>query len=264
MKRLNLSIPTPCHENWDAMTPQQQGRFCGSCQKTVVDFTKMTDQQVLNYFSEMHGGNTCGKFSVEQLDRDMVLQNKKSIPWFKYFLNIMIPAMIASKSYSQGRVYKKAEVICASPKAAVDTTDLKTVKIVNGSAIEVNNLSQNLTLGEVIVVGYMRPKVKPNVYHQFKQVFTDTLRALAVKLYPNPIRLGNSIQIEYNTKQSGNYEIAIADMNGIIVQSNKFTTKTSLLQEDFPLNGITIPGTYLMTMMNDKGQKIWKKKIIVQ
>ena len=45
-----LHIPEPCHENWDAMTPQDKGRHCQSCNKIVVDFSVMTDRQVLDYF----------------------------------------------------------------------------------------------------------------------------------------------------------------------------------------------------------------------
>lgn len=49
-KQLTLSIPTPCTEDWNAMTPDKNGKFCASCQKTVVDFSRMTDAEIFNYF----------------------------------------------------------------------------------------------------------------------------------------------------------------------------------------------------------------------
>lgn len=38
MKRnsIQLSIPTPCNESWQSMTPDTKGRFYQNCQKTVI------------------------------------------------------------------------------------------------------------------------------------------------------------------------------------------------------------------------------------
>lgn len=37
----NIRIENPCHENWNLMSRNQKGRFCDSCNKTVIDFSKM-------------------------------------------------------------------------------------------------------------------------------------------------------------------------------------------------------------------------------
>jgi len=59
MKKFNLSIPKPCHENWEQMTPAEQGRFFGACQKTVVDFTHMSDRELAAFFRKSIG-SPCG------------------------------------------------------------------------------------------------------------------------------------------------------------------------------------------------------------
>jgi len=63
---MKISITEPCHENWEAMTPNQQGAFCGSCQKDVVDFSKMSIQGIKNFFSKPKG-KVCGRFEETQL-----------------------------------------------------------------------------------------------------------------------------------------------------------------------------------------------------
>lgn len=64
---MNISINEPCHENWDTMTPNQQGAFCGSCQKNVVDFSKMSLEKIKEFFSKPSDGKVCGRFEEKQL-----------------------------------------------------------------------------------------------------------------------------------------------------------------------------------------------------
>lgn len=64
---MNIAINEPCHENWDAMTPNQQGAFCKSCQKNVVDFSKKTLKEIKDFFSQPQEGRVCGRFEQTQL-----------------------------------------------------------------------------------------------------------------------------------------------------------------------------------------------------
>lgn len=67
MKRsFTISIKEPCTQNWDEMSPDNAGRFCASCQKTVIDFTKFSDEELSSYFRQLeHFG--CGRFTKKQL-----------------------------------------------------------------------------------------------------------------------------------------------------------------------------------------------------
>ena len=94
MSKFNLSIPTPCHERWAHMTPKEQGRYCSSCQKTVIDFTNMTDQQLAAFFKKPMG-HVCGRFAKDQLERDITVPAKR-IPWLRYFFQFTLPAFLLS------------------------------------------------------------------------------------------------------------------------------------------------------------------------
>ncbi|MEA9413279.1 hypothetical protein [Flavobacterium sp. PL02] len=63
-----ISIPEPCHENWDKMTPAENGRFCISCSKTVVDFTRMLPDEVQHFFIANKNKSVCGRFKNSQLE----------------------------------------------------------------------------------------------------------------------------------------------------------------------------------------------------
>jgi hypothetical protein len=92
MKKIHLSIPRPCHENWDAMMPSDKGRFCASCQKTVIDFTNMSDRQLAAFFKKPPS-SVCGRVYDDQLNRGIEIPRKR-IPWIKYFFQITWPAFV--------------------------------------------------------------------------------------------------------------------------------------------------------------------------
>jgi CarboxypepD_reg-like domain len=128
--KINLTIPTPCHENWDKMTPVEKGRFCGSCQKQVVDFSTMTDHELAQFFkkpilSQSKDGSVCGRFMTEQLHRDIELP-KKRIPWLKYFFQMALPALFLTKASAQQT---------RMSKAVVNDNDTTKMKVTNDNRI---------------------------------------------------------------------------------------------------------------------------------
>jgi len=109
-KKFQLQIPEPCHENWDKMTPGDKGRFCDSCQKTVHDFTGMSDAQLIAFFKKPSTGSVCGRFYNDQLERDFDIPRKR-LPWMKYFFQFAIPVFLTSlKTHAQGNLVLKERI----------------------------------------------------------------------------------------------------------------------------------------------------------
>ena len=66
---IHISIPKPCQEQWDGMTATERGAFCQSCQTEVIDFSTMTDREVVEYLSKNKTG--CGRFRNDQLNTNI-------------------------------------------------------------------------------------------------------------------------------------------------------------------------------------------------
>lgn len=69
---LKITVPDPCHESWENMTPADTGRYCAACAKTVIDFTAMTDEEVSNFFITRQRERVCGRFKNNQLSRIII------------------------------------------------------------------------------------------------------------------------------------------------------------------------------------------------
>ena len=74
-----INIPKPCSENWEGMTPVDKGRFCASCQKTVIDFTLMSDVQIVDIIKKTTANELCGHLDASQLGREMIANEKRSL-----------------------------------------------------------------------------------------------------------------------------------------------------------------------------------------
>ncbi|WP_460969099.1 carboxypeptidase-like regulatory domain-containing protein [Spirosoma migulaei] len=84
MKRIHLTIDTPCQQHWQKMKSVDTGRFCDHCQKTVVDFSGLTDQQIVEVVNQSTG-STCGRFRLSQLNRKLHVPTPASQAPVRFF-----------------------------------------------------------------------------------------------------------------------------------------------------------------------------------
>lgn len=69
-KHYLLSIPEPCIQDWEQMTPEAQGRHCAMCNRVIQDYTSLTDTELIALMQA--GSLHCGRFRKNQLDRSIL------------------------------------------------------------------------------------------------------------------------------------------------------------------------------------------------
>lgn len=132
MKKIQLSIPEPCHENWDAMTPTQQGRYCNACAKEVIDFTGLSDTEVLNYFLQKKNEKICGMAYTDQLERNIAALPKKK--WYWYWTYVITAFLFFAKANRA-----KAQTTGLMAPTVTETVNQKGTKNTSGQKQGQNN-----------------------------------------------------------------------------------------------------------------------------
>ena len=188
-KAIYLHIPKPCHENWHNMTPKEQGRYCGSCEKIVIDFTKMSDKELLNYFTKAAGQPVCGHFANDQLNRKIgpATINNRFSP--AYVWNLLLATALFFESCGDAKIkvraleaptVQKAKEEPGTDKVAIvaDTTealpievnDEECTKVFGSPMTEMVTSGYTVTLDGPVVTGHWSDPmwVKQNIFNEEK------------------------------------------------------------------------------------------------
>lgn len=132
---ITISIPQPCSENWSEMTPVQQGRFCQSCQKKVLDFTQLSDREIIKAFE--NNSSLCGRFDNSQLNRELIVPKEKSSIWMATtsaiisFLGIGTDDAVAQE---------KATTIQTTNKNQVQQSQANKIVTLSGIVVDENDI----------------------------------------------------------------------------------------------------------------------------
>jgi hypothetical protein len=63
--RVEIKVVAPCGEKWNTFEKRGLNGYCNSCEKIVVDFTKMSDNEIKTYFKKSTN-NVCGRMRTNQ------------------------------------------------------------------------------------------------------------------------------------------------------------------------------------------------------
>ncbi len=156
MNTIQLKIAEPCNENWANMQANEQGRFCNSCKKNVIDFTQIDNKELINIIMH-HDANICGHFNEHQLNVSLPTEAEKRSPWKKYFFSFLVSAFLFAKQTvaqkAMGKV-KATKTLCnpvlISPSANMPgqrhfefsgtLIDAATSNPITGATVQITNI----------------------------------------------------------------------------------------------------------------------------
>ncbi len=135
---IQLNIPTPCHEDWEKMTPCEQGRFCSSCRKTVIDFTSWSDKALYEFFSK-NTAPVCGNFFSSQLRRDINIPYQPKSRIYRLAIACGLTLMFAQVPDVHAMVRQPIEMLSSvSDNKNTDDTSKNGSGVIKGTASDEN------------------------------------------------------------------------------------------------------------------------------
>ncbi len=148
IQNMQLHIPEPCHEDWNTMTPTAKGRHCQSCCKQVVDFTTMSDQQIISYLTKA-SGNTCGRFNSNQLQQPLQTNSFKKTYW-KWILSSLTALFFFASCSNKKAIVGK---LVATPKDSCTIQENKgqTMGAVQMISADTVKKTEDIMMGEIAV-----------------------------------------------------------------------------------------------------------------
>jgi len=78
-----LKINKPCSEDWQGMRIGINSRHCSNCNKSVIDFTKKSKEEILKHLKSNTNKSICGKLTNKQIDfklnyEELIIRNEHS------------------------------------------------------------------------------------------------------------------------------------------------------------------------------------------
>jgi hypothetical protein len=108
--KFKIQISNPRQEAWAVMQTDANGKFCGSCQKSVVDSTHFSDRDLYDWFIKKQG-KSCGRLKPEQLDRLINVKENYALNRFKPSLIVAsLLAFLSFPKFGDAKVIKSSFV----------------------------------------------------------------------------------------------------------------------------------------------------------
>ena len=118
-KTFQLEIKTPCDADLKAMDKTDNGFFCHSCTKDVIDLSQKTNYEISKFISENKNNSICARLKTSQLDEkfDLVEQSKSNN--FKYAVAVAASVLLTTNVVSQETQPVHVEQTISHPESRI-------------------------------------------------------------------------------------------------------------------------------------------------
>ncbi|MCC6372594.1 MAG: T9SS type A sorting domain-containing protein [Bacteroidia bacterium] len=212
MKTPNFTvrIPEPCHEDWNKMNPNSNGRHCESCNTTVFDFSGKSDAQITDLLKAAKGEKMCGRFKTTQLNRpltsnynlNVLPQNISATRVFAIALFLVFGSFLFSCTDYQDKKIEKTEalsgVVIAETMGEVDVPNET-----SGNNTDSVMTQQTVTRSEIMgALSSTSDKVKREPEMIEPVIFIETVTAGVMEYYPENYNQYDSISPPIDSLQT--------------------------------------------------------------
>jgi hypothetical protein len=209
---LNLSIPKPCSEKWENFTPTSQGGFCGSCNGVVTDFTKMSDQEIVD-FLDAHPVHICGRLRADQMKEYGNWQPAKINPGLALLRSGLVCLFFALTSHQS---------FAQTPQTQIETVPSRAE-------------ASNVALNEIVVKGVVTDETgspMPGVSVYLKNGSEGTITDVDGKFeFPTKLAEGDRLTFSFVGYESMEHIIRKNDEGPITLMELKMTLDVAIMGE---------------------------------
>ena len=234
MKKHKITIPNPCHENWNKMTEDEKGRFCGVCNKTVIDFTQMSEQEVEAFFKKP-AASLCGRFRKEQLANGKVLE-KQHLSLSTRLIRYTWPALVLFMKSCSEQEPLIGDIVSTEEKVSENIYEYTTMGLILNKISPSNETENNIEIDQASIdsaniigdvafddsteITESANKIVMNNTDTTNDVKNDSLETLEDSLFVQE-KTAHIDTVEYDNKQQSNHAFNATIDSPIPIQKNQ-------------------------------------------
>jgi len=275
LKNLQIQVPQPCGENWDEMRPAEDGRHCSSCLRTVVDFSLMSDREILSWLADANR-KVCGRFSADQLNRNLLPPPERKRRAWSLWNFLLAGLLVSSRVPAQTKaatapVSQHDKRLLGVPLAITKIpvqADTPKYSVLPPVVVQGYGVTRCRDIkGDVVTVGKIAITHK-KTSTLLKDLVKDTLAVVGIPkkeltLYPNPASRGTAVKLSFPPDLSGEYKLELFSADGALLQARLVEWNDKSQTELLNLPPSLSAGAYFVKLSHTGTGKVVTRKLMV-